>query len=314
MTDASVPYPAWTKESAVLRLRDAIGLPGEADAATITGSGDGAGVTVAVIDSGVDADHPDLEGCVEVERGVAVAVDGDLVKLDTGPHGDVFGHGTACAGVIHSLAPAARIISVRVLDAELGGRVAGFHAGLSWALEQEVDVVNLSLGSRKRDWALAFHDLCDQAYFQGCAVVTAASNSQRISYPSLYSSVFSVACTTTTDPERYHVNPEPPTEFLARGIDVPVLWADGATSTGTGNSYATPHIAGLIARVLGKWPGLRPFQLKALLWAAAANVRESSDPDVAGRLTRARARSTMAGRQTSIRTAQLARGTLAGSW
>ena len=107
-----------------------------------------------------------------------------------------------------------------------------------------------------------------------------------MSYPSLFASVLSVACNMTTDPFRYHVNPEPPTEFLARGIDVPVLWSNHGTSVSTGNSYAAPHIAGLAALVRSKHRGLRPFQVKAALWARAANVVEASPPEMAGRLSR----------------------------
>ena len=164
--------------------------------------------------------------------------------------------------------------------------MAAFHAGLSWAVDEGFDVINLSLGTRKRDWALAFHEVCDRAYFTGPFVVTAANNIQSASFPSLYASVASVACNLTDNPHRYHVNPEPPTEFLARGIDVPVLWTGHGVSTATGNSYAAPHIAGLAALIRSKHPELRPFQVKTVLWARAANVVEAGDPEIAGRLSR----------------------------
>ncbi len=251
------------------------------------GGATGAGVRVAVIDSGIDADHPDLDGCVDGEGSVAFAPgpDGSIVATP-GRHGDSFGHGTACAGIIHQLAPDARITSVKVLGAGLTGTAAAFLAGLRWAVEQRFDVINLSLGSRKRDTALDFHELCDRAYFGGSLVVTAANNAVATSYPSLFASVVSVACNLSRDPYRYHTNPEPPTEFLARGIDVDVLWTGHATSVGTGNSYAAPHIAGLAALIKSKHPELRPFQLKSVLWARAANVVEAGRPEIAGRLSR----------------------------
>jgi subtilisin family serine protease len=96
--------------------------------------------------------------------------------------------------------------------------------------------------------------------------------------------VTSVACNLATDPLRFHYNPEPPTEFLARGIDVEVPWLGGTSIRGTGNSYAAPHIAGIAALIRSKHPELRPFQVKAVLWAVAANVREAPRP--AGRLSR----------------------------
>lgn len=100
-----------------------------------------------------------------------------------------------------------------MLGRGLGGKAAAFLAGLNWAVEERFDVINLSLGTRKRDWALAFHDACDRAYFGGSLIVTAANNVQRRSYPSLFSSVASVACNTTADPMRFHWNPDPPTEL-----------------------------------------------------------------------------------------------------
>lgn len=252
------------------------------------GGATGRGVRVAVVDSGIQADHPALDGCVEVDTGVMIELGPDGNPRETpGPHDDAFGHGTACAGIIHGFAPEARITSVRVLGRNLSGRAGAFLRGLGWAIDSGFDVVNLSLGTTKRDWALAFYELCDAAYFRGCFVVTAANNVNRVSYPSLYGSVTSVACNLATDPFRFHWNPEPPTEFLARGIDVDVPWAGGGRMTATGNSYAAPHIAGIAALIRSKHPQLRPFQVKTVLWATAANVREARDRAVpAGRLSR----------------------------
>ncbi len=251
------------------------------------GGADGSGIRVAIIDSGVEADHPELDDCVDVEGSIEFGVDADgALVVSEGPHADSFGHGTACAGIIHSLAPAAKITSVRVLGPGLSGKSIAFHAGLDWAVSQGFDVINLSLGTRKRDWALAFHEVCDRGYFGNSFIVTAANNVQSTSYPSMFASVASVACNLSEDPRRYHVNPEPPTEFLARGIDVPTLWRGHDTAIQTGNSYAAPHIAGLAALIRSKHPELRPFQVKTALWARAANVVEASQPEIAGRLSR----------------------------
>jgi len=227
-----------------------------------------------VLDSGIDAAHPALEGCVDVDGGVALELNGDKGVVERpGPHGDAFGHGTACASIIHRVAPEARITSVRVLGAGLGGRAAVFLHGLAWAIERRFDVINLSLGTGKRDWALPFHELCDRAYFQGCFVVTAANNAAGASFPSLYAAVTSVACNVAVDPFEFHANPDPPTEFLAPGIDVSVAWRDGGSRRVTGNSYAAPHLAAIAALIRSKHPELRPFQVKSVLWATAANVR-----------------------------------------
>jgi len=290
MTDPHQPrradLPAWSRDSIMVKLPSAISLTDLTDE-WVFGGADGSGVRVAVIDSGIDADHPALEGCVDVDGGAAFTIgpDGQVVTA-LGTHGDSFGHGTACAGVIHSLAPAASITSVKVLGAGLSGKVGAFLAGLEWAVAAGFDVINLSLGTRKRDAALAFHDVCDRAYFGNSVIVTAANNMRAASFPSLYASVISVACNLSVDPRRYHFNPEPPTEFLARGIDVPVLWTHHGSSVATGNSYAAPHISGLAALIKSKHPELRPFQIKTALWARAANVVEAAPVEIAGKLSR----------------------------
>lgn len=306
---ADGPVPAWAKESAVLRL----GEPPELLQITpewAWGGASGRGVRVAVIDSGIDADHPALEGAVDESRSVAfdVDLDGEVVERH-GPHRDACGHGTACASIIHQIAPGATICSVRVLGSRNTAKASQFAAGLSWAIDEGFDVINLSLGTRMRDWALAFYELCDRAYFAGSLVVTAAANVAKPSYPSLCASVVSVACNHTNDPFRFHANPTPPTEFLARGIDVDVAWLDHGYTTITGNSFAAPHLAGIAALIRSKHPRLRPYQVKSVLWSTAANVRtgEPLDPG-SRRRTRLAASAGAAGATRSTRVVRPDRG------
>ena len=108
-------------------------------------------------------------------------------------------------------------------------------------------VCNLSLSSKSESLYPVFHDLADQAYFRNIALVSAANNVPAPSYPSLFSSVFSVAAHPEPDPWRIYVNPSPPVEFGAWGVDVPIAWKDGGTTVATGNSFAAPHVAGLVA-------------------------------------------------------------------
>ena len=287
MTEGQEGRPAFTRESRVLRLPGAVSLE-DLSPEWAWGGSTGAGVRVAVIDSGIDAAHPALDGCVDVDGGLAVTVNAEGEAVDhAGPHDDSFGHGTAVAGIIHSLAPDARITSVKVLGAGLGGKAVGFLRGLGWAVEQRFDVINLSLGTNRREWALPFYEICDEAYFRNCFVVTAANNAPQASFPSLFGSVTSVACNLATDPFRFHWNPDPPTEFLAPGIDVDLAWVGGGRVKATGNSFAAPHIAGVAALIRSKHQELRPFQVKTVLWATAANVREARQPvPIAGRLSR----------------------------
>lgn len=295
--------PAHGRTSTVLRLDGATTME-DMSPAWAWGGSTGRGVRVAVVDSGIEADHPDLGDCIDRAGGIEVRLGPESTTSDhPGPHDDSVGHGTACAGIIHDLAPEASITSVKVLGSGLRGRAAVFLRGLAWAVEEGFDVINLSLGTTRREWALAFYEVCDQAYFSGSLVVTAANNLPRASFPSLYASVASVASSLSTDPFRFHHNPDPPVEFLAPGVDVSVPWRHGTRIDATGNSYAAPHIAGIAALIKAKHPDLRPFQLKTVLWATAANVREAPRP--AGRRTMAvspatSARATLALRRSPV--------------
>ena len=236
------------------------------------GGSTGCGVKVAVVDSGVDGSHPRVG---HVDGGVALEYDPDApdgVRAVEGPHEDLFGHGTACAGVIRGLAPDCEIHSVRVLGTRLTGKGLVFAAGLRWAIEHGMDVVNLSLSTSRPEHFGPFHEIADKAYFRGVLLVAAVNNVPAPSYPSQYASVVSVAARPASAGAGFAYNPEPPVEFGAAGIDVDVAWLDGATITATGNSFAAPVLAGYAARILGRHPGLTPFQLKTVLHATADNA------------------------------------------
>lgn len=239
------------------------------------GSATGKGVRVAIIDSGVEGSHPKVRGRLVESVAVQLSADGDPEVVPDEPQ-DLFGHGTACAGIILGLAPDAEIVSVRVLGADLKGKGAAFARGLEWAIERGVQIANLSLSSKSEAMYPVFHELADDAYFHNVALVSAANNVPVQSYPSLFSSVLSVAAHGEPDPWRFYYNPRPPVEFGAWGVDVPIAWKNGTETAATGNSFAAPHIAGLVALILSKHPGLTPFEVKAIL-AAVANNAAGSD-------------------------------------
>ncbi|WP_433802918.1 S8 family serine peptidase [Actinomycetospora sp. CA-084318] len=227
---------------------------------------------MAIVDSGVDGDHPQVGG---VQGGVVLEYDRDAadgVRATAGLHDDLFGHGTACAGVIRGIAPECEIHSVRVLGSGLTGKGLVFAAGLRWAIEHGMDVVNLSLSTSRSQYFALFHELADQAYFARTVLVAAMNNVVAETYPSQYSSVCSVAARPAGAGPGFSYNPAPPAEFGAAGIDVDVAWLDGGTLNATGNSFAAPVIAGHAALILSKHPGLTPFQVKTVLQATADNA------------------------------------------
>lgn len=264
--------PAWSEHFEPGRLASVRPLDARMDRNWAWGGATGRGVKVAVVDSGVDGNHPLVGG---VQGGVVLEYDRDApdsVRATEGPHPDLFGHGTACAGVIRGIAPDCEIHSIRVLGSGLTGKGLVFAAGLRWAIEHGMDVVNLSLSTSRREYFALFHELADQAYFANTVLVSAMNNVVTETYPSQYSSVFSVAARPSVDHPGFSYNPAPPAEFGAAGIDVDVAWLDGGTITATGNSFAAPVIAGYAALVLNKHPDLTPFQVKTVLQATADNA------------------------------------------
>jgi subtilisin family serine protease len=85
-------------------------------------------------------------------------------------------------------------------------------------------------------------------------------------------SVISVAAHDGHDPFALDTNPAPPTDFGAPGIDIRVPWLSGSTIVSTGNSFAAPHVTGLVARLLSKHPHLKPYEVKTVLRAVACNA------------------------------------------
>jgi len=268
--------PAWSSafETSALRELTAAGPIGGIGREWAWGGSTGRGVRVAIVDTGVEADHPAVGG--QLCGGIIVSYDGrrrnkvlieeDKEKIDVG------GHGTACAGIIHSLAPEAELYSARVLGRDLTGRAYQFAGGLRWAIENGMQVINLSLSTSRDEYYALFHELADQAYFKNVLLVSAVNNYPGASYPSLYSSVIAVAAHEGQDPFTFYYNPSPPVEFGAPGIDVRVAWQNKATIVTTGNSFAAPHIAGIVTLIRAKHPELTPFQIKTILYACAANT------------------------------------------
>ena len=233
------------------------------------GGASGAGVRVCVLDSGIELDHPRVGS---VQRSIAVLKNGDEITIVDEDSGDLCGHGTACAGIIRALAPECELTSVRVLGAGYTGSGPVMLAGLQWAIEEGFQVVNMSLSTTKKQYVDRLYELADRAYFKRSMLIASAHNMPVESFPWRFASVVSVGSHEDDDPYAYYYNPRPPVEFFARGLNVDVAWLGGTSLRSTGNSFATPHIAGLCALILSKHPSLTPFQLKSLLHATATNV------------------------------------------
>ena len=277
MSDAAedVPeelLPAWslTADQAAT-LRDPA-WPGRFTREWAWGGSTGKGVRVAIVDSGVEPGHP-LVG--EVQQAVTIG-DPDKVEVLPDTEGDLCGHGTACAGIVRSIAPDCEIVSVRVLGAGYTGSGPVLMAGLEWAVDEKFDLINMSLSTTKRQFSEFLHELADDAYFNNSLIVASAHNMPVESYPWRFSSVLSVGSHDQKGPLTFFYNPDPPVEFFAPGLDLDVPWIGGSTLRCSGNSFATPHMTGICALILGKHPELTPFQLKSVLHGTATNVEEAA--------------------------------------
>ena len=269
--ETSEPLPAWSLPAGAEKgIELAVQWPAEVSREWAWGGSTGRGVRVCILDSGVEPDHPGvgpIQGSVAVFRGE----DGEIA-IEPDEEGDLCGHGTACAGVVRALAPDCEIFSVRVLGAGYTGSGAILVAGLRYAIEHGFDVVNMSLSTTKKELAANLHELADLAYFQRTMLVASAHNLPVESYPWRFASVLSVGSHDRPEPLDFFYNPEPPVEFFARGVDIDAAWLQGSTLRVTGNSFATPHMTGINALVLGSHPELTPFQLKSVLYLTSSNV------------------------------------------
>lgn len=216
----------------------------------------GQGVKVAVLDTGVDYTHPDLSG--KILPGYDAV--GNL------PDGmDVQGHGTFVAGVITQIAPAAKIIPVRVLDANGMGTVATITNGLQFAINAGAKVVNLSLSSTYDFKTL--HQLIQQARSRGIVVISAAGNdsSDKKYFPAAYSEGTGIGATDTQDYKASFSNYNGYISLSAPGVDIYSNWKGGGYGWGNGTSFSTPMAAAGVAVISSLHPTYNADQLKNVL-------------------------------------------------
>lgn len=224
-------------------------------------------IDIAVLDSGVDATHPDLAGRVVASYAVENA-DGEPQwhEVPGAADNDVFGHGTAVASIIAKMAPNARIIDIRILGLNGEGSAACFVHALQEVVRRNLKVVNLSLALPERFADIA-RPLCEAAWHQGQVLVSATRNMPRpdLGLPAEFATSISVDSDEFEDPRAFCFRPGEIIEFVACGEAVTVATKGGGYTTRSGTSLATPVISGLCAVLLGGFPGLLPFEVRSVL-------------------------------------------------
>ena len=187
--------------------------------------GTGKGVRIAVIDSGVEIDHPALPGLTLVDD-LHVVDAGVQIEVKPGDGSDVYGHGTAVAGVIRRIAPDAQIGSIRVLGANLGSRTVIIREGVRQAIDRGYHILNCSFGCGLSEHIFQYKEWIDEAYLKGIHVVSACNNYDFTTpeWPGYFPSVVTVNMARFDEDQTFFYKPGHLVEFAARGVDVTLPW------------------------------------------------------------------------------------------
>ncbi len=219
-------------------------------------------VVIAIVDSGIDLNHPDLAG--KILPGYNTVNNTTLTQDD-------FGHGTHVAGIAAAIANngigvagvswGARLLPVKVLDQTGGGDLQTVYDGIMWAADHGANVINMSFGGVMTSFPQSLQDAVNYAYNKGVVVVAAAGNDglNENVYPANLSNVVTVAATDQTNTRASFSNFGPSVDLSAPGVSIYSTYFSTTTNSSTyatlsGTSMATPFVSGLAA-LLWSMPG-----------------------------------------------------------
>ncbi|NWQ41923.1 S8 family serine peptidase [Bacillus sp. EB106-08-02-XG196] len=227
----------------------------------------GKGQKIAILDSGVSTSHEDLK----ITDGVA------FVPYTTS-YDDDNGHGTHVAGIIGAanntkgtvgVAPDASLYAVKVLDNNGEGYVSDIIAGIDWAVQNDIDIINLSIGSDTPSNMLK--DVLDMAYSKGILIVASAGNTgyepyhSTVGYPAAYDSVIAVGAIDQSNKWADFSSVGPTVEVTSPGVDILSTYLNNSTKRLTGTSMAAPFVSGLLALLKEQYPELSAADLRSIL-------------------------------------------------
>jgi subtilisin family serine protease len=252
----------------------------------------GAGVKVAILDTGIDVDWNGTE--LDIKGGVnfvGTAKDG---STDPNDWTDKDGHGTHVAGIVAALddddlyvgvAPEVFLYAVKVLGGGGRGTYEDLIQGIEWAVNNGMQIVSMSLGGYENSQAV--NDTCKSAYNAGVLLVAAsgndgdgnATNTDPISYPAAYDSVIAVGGTDENDNVWEYSSTGPHVELSAPATNIPSLWKYPLLATASGTSMATPHVSGTAALIWAAFPTYTNDQVRKRLQETATDLDPSGrDP------------------------------------
>jgi subtilisin len=242
----------------------------------------GAGVKLAILDTGGDYDHPDLHYAGGVNY-YGSRKDGSTAPADWN---DGNGHGTWTSGIAAALdngigvvgvAPDVSLYAVKVLSNSGMGWDSDIAQGIDWAIGHGINVISMSLGGS--GYSAGFADACQRAWDAGIVLVAAAGNegdgnpaTEEISYPAAFPSVIAVGATTQSDGLASFSNTGSYLELTAPGVSIYSTYKGGGYATYSGTSASCPHVAGVAALVLSASPGASNAQVRTLLEGTARDL------------------------------------------
>jgi len=242
----------------------------------------GAGVIVAVVDTGVALDHPALQGHF-VEGYNAINPGAAPLDLPDGQANAAVGHGTMIAGIIARLAPEAKIMPVRVLNGDGVGTMIDVVKGIYYAVNNGAKVINLSFGSPSNFDAL--NDALDAAHNAGVVVVASAGNNgdEVKHFPAGVGDVLSVSSVEANNRKSDYANYGQYLRVVAPGSNLRSTYWTGGYANWSGTSFAAPFVTAAAALVLSAHPTLKGDKVFESIYETARSV-DKKNPAYAGKL------------------------------
>ncbi|MCL6458453.1 MAG: S8 family peptidase [Gorillibacterium sp.] len=233
----------------------------------------GAKVKIAVIDTGIDYNHPDLR---QTTVGGINLVDPRRPPLDDNGHGTHIAGTIAASSMLSGLlgvAPEAQIYAVKAFDRYGTAYVSDIVTGVQWSIENNMDIINMSFGMKTPHRAL--EEALRIAYRLGTVIVASSGNEGKIGdidYPARYRNVIAVGATGKHNKMAGFSNRGKRIDIYAPGHKVISTWLNGCYQELSGTSMATSHVSGVIALLISAKPEISPLQIKRALIRSATTV------------------------------------------